>query len=992
MSPMNPRYDLSELRKRLADKQGPQYWRSLEELADTEEFRQFLDREFPEHGSEWNEGVSRRNFLKIMGASLALAGLTACTRQPAENIVPYVRQPEEIVPGKPLYFATAMQLGGAAIGLLVESHMGRPTKIEGNPSHPASLGATDLFSQAAILDLYDPDRSRAITHMGNISSWSAFVQAVRLRIAVEKSRPSRGAGLRILTETITSPTLGKQLRDLLIEFPAAKWHQYEPVNKDNILQGSKLAFGDFVNTYYRFDQANVVVALESDFLSCGPAHVRYTRDFVNRRRVRGGQGTMNRLYAFESTPSNTGAMADHRWRKSPHEIITIAQQLYGVIAQGSAVSGELNAVVQDLKKNPGASIVIAGDSLPAEVHAIVAAINQTLQNSGRTLIYTEPVEAEPVLGVDSLRELVRDIYSGSVETLLILGGNPVYNAPADFGFANALNKVDLRVHLSAYEDETSDLCHWHVPQTHFLEEWSDLRAYDGTVSIVQPLIAPLYGGRSAHEFLGSLFGQQDVKGYDVVRKYWQEQVPADFEKFWRRALHDGVIEGTSFQARSGGASGAPSISQQPAQGFTIRFAPDPTIYDGRYSNNAWLQELPKPMTKITWDNVLLISPATAEKLGVNSDSIVELSCDGRSVRGPVWITPGQADQTVTVHLGYGRQRSGRVGTGMGFNAYTLRTSKALWTAAGAKIAKTGERYPLACTQNHQSMEGRNLVRTGTLEEYLKEPDFARHMAHEPKPEETLYKDWKYEGYAWGMAIDLTACVGCHACVVACVSENNIPVVGKTEVIRQREMHWLRVDRYYEGDIDDPAMFNQPVPCMHCEQAPCEPVCPVHATVHSSEGLNDMVYNRCVGTRYCSNNCPYKVRRFNFFLYSDIKTPSMKMMRNPDVTVRTRGVMEKCTYCVQRINHAKIEAEKENRKVKDGEIQTACQQVCPAEAIVFGDINDPNSKVAKMKAESLNYGLLAELNTRPRTTYLANVRNPNPAIPSKHQGKKEDHHG
>ena len=981
------RYDFTELRKRLAEKQGPQYWRSLEELAETPEFQDYLQHEFPENAEQWKDGVSRRNFLKIMGASLAFAGLTACTRQPVEKIVPYVRQPEEIVPGRPLYFATAMQLGGAAIGLLVESHMGRPTKIEGNPDHPASLGATDIFSQATILSLYDPDRSRAIFNLGNIGSWSNFVEVLRLRMAVEKQRPNPGSGLRILTETITSPTLGRQVDDLIKQLPGAKWHQYEPVTNDNTREGTRLAFGDYANVYYRFDQAAVVVSFESDFLNCGPAHVRYVRDFMSRRRVRGGQGTMNRLYCFESTPSNTGGVADHRWRKKPAELLASIQQLYSAVVEGGSASGELKIVAEDLIKNRGASIILAGDSLPPEFHAMVHALNQHLQNAGRTILYTDPVEVRPVNQMQSLRNLVQDMNSGIVETLFILGGNPVYNTPADVGFAGALSKVDLRIHLSLYNDETSDLCHWHIPESHFLETWSDVRAYDGTVSIVQPLIAPLYGGKSAHELFGAMMGNLDPKGYDIVRSYWQEQATADFEKFWRRSLHDGIIAGTSLQERSMPAKSAAPKSAIAASGLAILFRSDPSVYDGCFGNNGWLQELPRPNTKLTWENAVMVSPATAEKLQLHSGAEVELSHDGRSIRGPVWILPGQADDTITIHLGYGRTRAGRVGNGAGFNAYALQNSKSPWTIYGAKLEKTGAKIPLACTQNHQSMEGRHLVRSGSLEEYLRNPDFAQEIEPDPPKEETLYKNYEYNGYAWGMAIDLNACVGCNACVVACVSENNIPVVGKDQVIRGREMQWIRIDRYYEGDLDDPAIHNQPVTCMQCENAPCEVVCPVQATAHSSEGLNDMVYNRCVGTRYCSNNCPYKVRRFNFYLYTDIKSPSLKMMRNPDVTVRTRGVMEKCTYCVQRINYAKMEAEKQNRKVKDGEIQTACQQVCPAEAIVFGDINDKSSKVAQLKAESLNYGLLTHLNTRPRTTYLANLRNPNPQIPAK-PGKKE----
>jgi MoCo/4Fe-4S cofactor protein with predicted Tat translocation signal len=987
----NNRYDFTELRKKLAGKQGPHYWRSLDELADTPEFQDFLHHEFPDKADEWQDGLSRRNFLKVMGASLAFAGLTACTNQPVEKIIPYVRQPEDIVPGKPLFYATAMQLGGAAIGLLAESHMGRPTKLEGNPDHPASLGATDVYAQAAILTLYDPDRSRAILNRGTISSWSAFLQTLSLQMAVQKQRPNPGSGFRLLTETVISPTLGKQLNELVKAFPGAKWHQYEPITGDNVREGAKQVFGDYVNTYYRFDQAAVIVSLESDFISCGPAHVRYVRDFISRRRVRGGQGTMNRLYCFESSPSNTGAVADHRWRKNPQEISLIAQELHAAITKGATPTLAMKDVVADLQKNPGASLVIASETLAPEIHAMVHAINQALQNNGKTVIYTDPVEVHPMNQMDSLRDLVKDMNSGNVETLFIFGGNPVYNSPADLGFSSALNKVGMRIRLGLYNDETSDLCHWHIPEAHFLEAWSDVRAHDGTVSIVQPLIAPLYDGKSAHEMIAAMTGKPDPKGYDMVRSYWLEQKPNDFEKFWRRSLNDGVIAGTAFQERSVSAANISPLPSSNLQGYTLLIRQDPSVYDGRFSNNGWLQELPRPMTKLTWENAVHISPATAEKLGVRSEDEVEITAEGRSVRGPVWVLPGQTDNTVTLHLGYGRQRAGNVGNNAGFNVYAIQTSKSPWIISGAKVQKTGERIPLACTQNHQSMEGRHLVRSGSLEEYRKNPKFAEEMEEAPPHDLTLYPNVDYsKGYAWGMAIDLNACVGCNACVVACVSENNIAVVGKDQVSRGREMHWIRIDRYYEGDLDNPDMYNQPVPCMQCENAPCEVVCPVHATVHSSEGLNDMVYNRCVGTRYCSNNCPYKVRRFNFFLYSDFKTPSLKMMRNPDVTVRSRGVMEKCTYCVQRINYAKIEAEKENRTVKDGEIQTACQQVCPAEAIVFGNINDPQSKVSKMKAETLNYSILADLNTRPRTTYLANLRNPNPEIPAKN--KKPDHEG
>jgi MoCo/4Fe-4S cofactor protein with predicted Tat translocation signal len=984
----NSRYDITALRARMNDLQGQRYWRGLEELADTQEFQEFLHREFPEDASVWEDGVSRRNFLKLMGASLALAGLSACTRQPEEKIVPYVQQPEQIIPGKPLFFATAMTLSGFASGILAESHMGRPTKIEGNPEHPASLGATDAITQASVLGLYDPDRSQAVMNVGNITSWSAFFEIIRTVMAIEKQNKNPGSGLRILTETISSPTLGAQLTELLKQYPAMKWHQYEPNSRDQIREGSRLAFGEIVNTYYKLDQADVVLSLDSDFLNSGPGSVRYSRDFMSRRKLTSDQKQMNRLYVAESMMTNTGAVADHRFRVRPDEISTIAFALAAELNVSSASSTSsapthkwIAAVARDLRKHSSACAVIAGDGQPPEVHAIVHSINESLGNMGKTVICTEPVEQNPVNQLDSLRELVSDMQSGRVSTLIILGGNPVFNAPADLGFTEAMSKVGLRVHLSLYSDETSNLCHWHVPETHFLESWSDARAYDGTASIVQPLIAPLYDGcRSVHEFISAMIGRPDRKAYDSVREYWKGQTSADFEPFWRKSVHDGWIEGTAFteKAVKVNASGISQPSQS-AEGMQIIFRADPTIYDGRFANNGWLQELQKPLTTLTWDNAVFLSPYTASKLGVNPQDVIGISVNGRQTAGPVFILPGHADDCATLHFGYGRSMAGKVGNGAGFDVFAIRNSSTPWLASGAKFTKSAKTWQLATTQLHHSMEGRAIVRNGTLEDYLKDPEFAKEEPIDKGERESMIPDWQYKGYAWGMAIDLNACTGCNACVVACVSENNIAVVGKDQVARGREMHWIRVDRYFGGKMEDPEVYHQPVLCQQCENAPCELVCPVGATVHSSEGLNDMVYNRCVGTRYCSNNCPYKVRRFNFLLYSDLETPSIKLQKNPDVTVRTRGVMEKCTYCVQRINEAKIDSEKQNRSVRDGEIQTACQQVCPSQAIVFGNINDPNSRVAKLKAEPRNYYLLGELNTRPRTTYLASVKNPNPEI-------------
>jgi Fe-S-cluster-containing dehydrogenase component len=701
----------------------------------------------------------------------------------------------------------------------------------------------------------------------------------------------------------------------------------------------------------------------------------------------------------DSTATPTGAKADHRLPLRAVDIEAFAAAIAaGIGAHGVDTSASsqmtagphakwIAAVVKDLQQHRGASAVIPGEHHSPAVHVLALAINDALGNTGKTVIHTDLLDPNPVDDFDSLRELAEDMEAGKVEMLVIVGGNPVYNAPVDFAFSQRMSKVKLRIHMGLYADETSELCQWHIPEAHFLETWSDARAYDGTVTIMQPLIMPLYFGRSVHELLAAFGDQPNQTPYEIVKAYWNRQHPgADFEDWWRKAVHDGIVLNSAlaarpvtFKAASTGTSAAPA-KPAPAQGLEIVFRPDPLIFDGRFANNGWLQELPRPLTTLTWDNAAFVSPRTAERLGLQNEDLVELNYRGRKVKAPVWMVPGHPDESVTVHLGYGRTSAGRVGNGVGFNAYALRTSDAPSFGSGLEIVKTGSKFPLAPTQNAHLMEGRAIVISGEIDEYRKNPGFAKEKAEEPPKELTIYPGFKYEGYAWGMAIDQTACVGCNACMVACQAENNIPVVGKDQVLMRRAMHWIRVDSYYKGPMDDPKeTYFQPVPCMHCENAPCELVCPVQATNHSAEGLNDMVYNRCVGTRYCGNNCPYKVRRFNFFLYSDWNTPSLKLQRNPDVSVRSRGVMEKCTYCVQRINEAKIDAEKEGRKVRDGEIVTACEAACPTQAIVFGDINDPASRVAKLKAEQLNYSLLAELNTRPRTTYLAALRNPNPEI-------------
>src|SRR5579862_691695 len=1033
--------DLAKARGALAGPGGKQrFWQSLQELAGTPEYQAHLRHEFP-HDPEKNSAaddaeaggdsvhIDRRDILKLMAASAALSGLSACTKLPTEKIVPYVRAPEEIIPGKPLFYATSMPLAGGAIGLLVESHMGRPTKIEGNAQHPASLGSTDIFAQASILTMYDPDRSQVVLRQGRISEWAAFLDAIG-DMRTEWGR-TKGAGLRILTGETTSPTFGSQMNALLEQFPEAKWYAHEPIGPYNAREGARRLFGRSVNSVYHFDRADVVVSLDSDFLSCGPGNVRYSRDFSSRRRVEDKDSTMNRLYVVESTPTNTGAMADHRLPLQCGGIEGFARALaasLGVSSVGSAApagvpSQWLSALALDLRQNRGSSLIVAGDAQPPAVHALAHAMNQALGSVGKTVTYVEPIEISPEN--DGLVDLVKEIDAGQVTTLAIIGSNPVYTAPVDLNFAQKLLKVGLRIHAGLYNDETAELCHWHVPEAHFLEAWGDCRAYDGTASIIQPLIMPLYNGRSCYEILGAFLGEADRAPHDVIQEYWRGQHPSGgndkaFRDFWETSLHDGFIAGpvsssssqsSQSSARSSAANTRPSasavsasvtpaanLSKIPAavapsqqQGLEVIIRPDSTIGDGRWSNNGWLQELPKPLIKISWDNTVLIAPATADRLGVTDEDVVRVKTGAGEIQGPILITPGHPKDSITLQLGFGRRRAGHVGNLIGYNAYLLRTSSAPWFTSGGQIEKTGKRYPLATTQHHHLMEhnpaaeeeseaafDRRVMRVGTLSEFYRNPEFAADHEEDAK-RISLIPAYKYDGYAWGMSIDLNSCNGCGACVVACQSENNISVVGKGEVANGRDMQWIRVDNYFRGDLDNPEMYYEPVPCQQCENAPCELVCPVGATVHSPEGLNEMIYNRCVGTRYCSNNCPYKVRRFNFYLYSDWTTQSLYGMRNPNVSVRSRGVMEKCSYCVQRINAAKIESEKEDRQVRDGEIVTACQAVCPAEAIVFGNINDPKSRVSKLKAQPRSFTLMPELNTRPRTTYLAKLKNPNPAL-------------
>ena len=1055
------------------------YWRSLGELADTPEFREYLHREFPEQASEWNDPKGRRDFLKLMSASLALAGIGACTKQPPESIVPYIRQPEDVVPGRPLFFASAIPVAGVAQPVLVESHMGRPTKIEGNPDHPASLGATNAITQAAVLDLYDPDRSQTMTFRGEVRPWGEFLSAVQSALGAQ--RATQGAGIRFLSEPISSPSLAELMANVFRDFPRTRWHQYSPTAK----QGGPETPQARVEPIYQFDKADVILALESDFLNAGPSALRYTRDFSGRRRVTDDNKSMNRLYSVESTPTLTGAKADHRLPVPSAQVEAFARRLSATLGSDASQPGVagapsspdeerfLAAVAKDLQSHRGRCVVVAGEYQPASLHVLARGMNEALGNAGATVTYSAPVEAQPVDQFASLAELTGAMDRGDVQVLVILGLNPVFTAPADLRFGEKLTKVPMAVYHGLHRDETAYLCHWHIAATHPLENWGDPRAFDGTVTIMQPLMAPLYDGRSQHELLSAFTSQPGRRTAEIVKDYWTRafagqggwsirpasgEAFASADAFWRRVVHDGFIPGTAFRdggqptpmtpapkpaaapttaapaapAAAGAVIGGPprpaaptgvSTAEQPATspptnpsapaspqqppspagaapalsapaatpvpsttatsgGLEIIFRPDPMIWDGRFANNGWLQEMPKPLSKVTWDTTAWISPRLAEQRELRNGDVVDLRYRGVTAQMPVFIMPGQPEQSVTVFFGYGRRLAGRVGNSTEqssrFNAFLLRTSDAPWFSSGLEIAKTGERYPLATTQEHHAMEGRQPVRVARLDEYAQHPDIIHGMGHKPPRTLTLYPEHEYTGYKWGMAIDLTSCTGCSACIVACVAENNIPVVGKEQVAAGREMHWLRVDSYFTH-LDNPETYFQPVPCMHCENAPCEVVCPVAATTHSSEGLNDMVYNRCVGTRYCSNNCPYKVRRFNFLLYADWNTSSLEPLRNPDVSVRSRGVMEKCTYCVQRINQARVDAKREDRVIRDGEIVTACQSVCPADAIVFGDLNDPQSRVSTLQAQARNYGLLEDLNTRPRTTYLAALRNPNPEL-------------
>ncbi|HXN42228.1 MAG TPA: TAT-variant-translocated molybdopterin oxidoreductase [Myxococcaceae bacterium] len=982
------------------------YWRSIEEREGSAELREALEREFPAGAAELSDGIGRRSFIQLLGASLAVSAVGACTRAPAERILPYTRQPPGLTPGNPLHFATSLALGGRATGLLATSWEGRPTKLEGNPLHPSSQGSSGVYEQAALLQLYDPQRARLVKQRGTPRAWKSFLGETARRLQAMRQK-DQGAGLRFLLEPSGSAFLADFRARLAQAYPNARVYSYEPLADDNGSRGAKLAFGQALDAQWDFSQADIVVSLDADFLQGSGLHLRHARAFAQRREP-GPQ--MNRLYAIESTLSITGTVADHRLRMRPSEIQSFALGLaaelarqpgLGALANVSEASGPVpasahakwvKAVASDLARHRGRSVVIAGRGQPPIVHGLAHAINAALGNLGQTVRLTQPVDTDEETGVGPLAALTEEIKSGRVDTLVITARNPVYTAPADLDFGARLASVPNSIYHGLYEDETWVRAGWGIPAAHPLETWSDARAHDGTISIAQPLIAPLFNGIPEIELVSAFLGITDKSAYQILKEFWIGRAPAGgFEQNWERWLKDGLVPNTAFPNVPAVFRPGPLISairdwKNQAQSQTlsgrdnleVNFIGDYKVYDGRFANNAWLQELPDPITKVTWDNAALLSPATARRLGVERDDVVLLEYRGRRLEAPVFVLPGHADDTVSLPLGYGRSGTENVARGVGFNAFLLRDSSAPWFDRELTLKKQGRKHKLAITHDHWSMEGRDLAIESTLQNFEKEPGALEHLRG-PTPSFYRPVDYDKEPYKWAMAIDLNRCTGCSACVVACQAENNIPVVGKTNVLKSREMHWLRIDRYFGGTLEDPSVVTQPVACVHCEKAPCEYVCPVNATVHSDEGLNEMVYNRCVGTRYCSNNCPYKVRRFNYLHYTQDKPKTERMLMNPDVTVRARGVMEKCTYCVQRIERARIETRIEGRTIRDGELTTACAQACPAQAITFGSLNDANSAVARLHRDRRRYDLLHELGTQPRTAYLARIKNLNPEL-------------
>jgi Fe-S-cluster-containing dehydrogenase component/anaerobic selenocysteine-containing dehydrogenase len=1004
---INPAARAAEKPDAAAPKAGAQsgakvFWRSLEEKADSERYAQAA------HGSDVvNRTIDaselsrlkRRHFMTLSGAIGALATLEGCIRRPVEKILPYTDAPSagDLTIGVASHYATVTAQRGEALGLLVNSHEGRPTKIEGNPDHPASAGSTDLWAQASVLDLYDHERARTPSKKGVAKSYAEADAALDAVIA--EALKNGGQGLRVLAHPTLSPTFVRLRDQVKKRFPQARFHSYAPVNDANAYAGTRIAFGQALAVVPSFERAKVVVSLDSDFLLTETGSVLASRQFGQSRHMESAAGEMSRLYVVEPSMSLTGANADHRLRLEGRAIGAYLKALaaelagqgaeIGVSAGGGEVAGVpaswIQSVAKDLLANRGASLIVVGSRQPAAVHALAAAVNRGLGNAGKTVTYTKPLDGAEVDQIEDIKSLATDLASGSVSALIVLGGNPVHDAPADAGFAAALAKVGTSFALTDRIDETASLSTWHIPLAHELETWGDAQSRAGTYAVQQPLIAPLFGARAAIEILAKLAGEADTSSYAVVRATVDGITGSD-ELAWQRFVQRGAGPVSGFQTLGGLSVANEAVTQaigslpSPSAAGELEavFLADNKMFDGRYANNSWLQELPDQITRITWDNAALIAPSTAKQLGIENGDMIKVTVGSASIEIVAWKQPGQAPSTVGLALGWGRTKAGSTGTGAGFDVYPLRTSSAPHYAP-AKIEKLGKTYPLSQTQEHDSMESRPLILDADLDEYKAQPNFTQWES----PDLSVAPLWKpqdySQGHQWGMVIDLNSCTGCGACIVACQSENNIPVVGKEQVARGREMAWLRIDRYYAGDENEPEVAIQPVGCQHCEEAPCENVCPVNATAHSPEGLNDIAYNRCIGTRYCMNNCPYKVRRFNFLNFNLEVPETRKMQFNPDVSVRFRGVIEKCSYCVQRIQGAKIVAKREERPLKDGDVVTACQQACSANAIVFGDINDSSSRVSKARAVDRNYALLSDVGTRPRTRYLGKIRNPNPEM-------------
>jgi len=966
-------------------------WRSLEER------RRGIaaEGEFPPGAAEVGT-TSRREFVQLLGATVAFAGTAGCFKIPGEQILPYTRQPEEIVPGRPLHYATSMTLGGRATGLLVTAYEGRPTKVEGNPEHPSSLGATGLFEQASILQLYDPNRAAVLQQNGRPRSWREFL-AVQHDRALALRRKDGGAGLRFLLEPGTSPLVADLRARIRTLFPNARFRSYSAVSNDGVARGAQLAFGTVLDTQFDLSKARVIACLEADPLHPWPGSIPAMRAWADKREP---GPEMNRLYAVECALSVTGMNSDHRLRIRPSQLAPIALALAAKVGSGQGLLAPLTPVAAkvrldekqqrfvdvlaaDLRAAGRAGVVIAGPRTSPLVQALAHAINTALASEAAR--HRKSALHDPDDGAAGLRELATEIRSGTVDTLVVTAVNPVHTAPYDLNLATAFDAVPNSIYRGLYEDETSKRCAWFVPATHPLEEWGDARAHDGTVTFVQPLLQPLLNGITEAQILSAFLGEGDKSPYAMLREYWRS-ARNDADAAWEKWISDGFIAGTatapeSPQVRMEAVAAAALAArfEVPAGALELNVVPDYRLYDGRFANDVWLQETPDPVTKLTWGNAALMSPATARQLGVDTRDVIDIGLHGPPVHAPVLVIPGHADGAVTVSLGYGRGGAEQNAGGIGFDVAPLRRVDAPWGGSGLTVTKLGRRQPLAITQEHWSMEARDPALDMDLHDF--EGRGRERIEDARAPVATMHTPWDYSKvqYKWGMAIDLSRCTGCSACMVACQSENNIPVVGKGNVEKSREMHWLRLDRYFSGSEDDPRAIAQPMLCVHCETAPCEYVCPVNATVHSDEGLNEMVYNRCIGTRYCSNNCPYKVRRFNYFNYTYDVTDLEKLRMNPDVTVRSRGVMEKCTYCVQRIERARIDSRVQERPIAEKEVQTACQQACPSRAIVFGNLHDKQHEVTKKHADERHYYVLNDLGTRPRTAYLARVRNPNPKL-------------